>query len=165
MSELAIEILAVDPRSGEAARLIRALSDELARRYDFADDGSGNFKPEDALVAGSAFVIARADGTAVACGAFRPLEGNVAEIKRMFVAPDCRGRDYSKAILNELERLARENGYTAVRLETGDRQPEAIRLYERSGYRRIPNFGIYVENEMSVCFEKQLSTVYEHDAR
>lgn len=165
MSELAIEILAVDPRCGEAARLIRALSDELARRYDFADDGSGNFKPEDALVAGSAFVIVRADGNAVACGAFRPLEDDVAEIKRMFVVPDCRGRDYSKAILNELERLARENGYTAVRLETGDRQPEAIRLYERSGYRRIPNFGIYVENEMSVCFEKQLSTVYEHDAR
>jgi len=165
MSELAIEILTVDSRSGEAAGLIRALSDELARRYDFADDGSGNFKPEGALVAGSAFVIARAAGNAVACGAFRPLEADVAEIKRMFVVPDCRGRGYSKAILNELERLARENGYTTVRLETGDRQPEAIRLYERAGYRRIPNFGIYVENEMSVCFEKQLSTVYEHDAR
>jgi GNAT superfamily N-acetyltransferase len=165
MSEPAIEILAVDPRSQEAAGLIRALSDELARRYDFADDGSGNFKPEDALVARSAFVIARADGNAVACGAFRPLEGNVAEIKRMFVAPDCRGRGYSKAILKELERLARANGYTTVRLETGDRQPEAIRLYERSGYHQIPNFGVYVGSEMSVCFEKQLATVGGNDAR
>jgi GNAT superfamily N-acetyltransferase len=173
MSELPIEILTVDPRTQEAAALIRALSDELARRYDFADDGSGNFKPEDSLVAGSAFVIARAAGNAVACGAFRPLEGHVAEIKRMFVVLEWRGRGYSKAILKELERLARENGYTTVRLETGDRQPEAIGLYERSGYHRIPNFGIYVGDERSVCFEKQLSrpddvcapSVYEHDAR
>src|SRR6185503_16299650 len=112
-------------------------------------------------------------GNPVACGAFRPLEGNVAEIKRMFVVPDHRGRGYSKAILRELERLARENGYTTVRLETGDRQPEAIGLYQRSGYHRIPNFGIYVEDQRSVCFEKQLSSpddvsapsVYEHDAR
>jgi putative acetyltransferase len=156
MSEAAIEIIAVDPRIPEAVELIHALSEELARRYDHSDDGSGNFKPEDALVARGAFLIGRAGGRAVACGAFRPLQGDVAEIKRMFVVPDCRGRGYSKAVLTELERLAQENGYTTVRLETGDRQTEAIRFYERSGYHRIPNFGVYVGSERSVCFEKQL---------
>jgi ribosomal protein S18 acetylase RimI-like enzyme len=74
----------------------------------------------------------------------------------MFVAPDCRGRGYGRAILAELERLAAALGYTAARLETGSRQPEAIGLYERSGYRRIANFGMYVGSERSVCFEKRL---------
>jgi GNAT superfamily N-acetyltransferase len=92
----------------------------------------------------------------VACGAFRPLEGEVCEIKRMFVAPDCRGRGYSRLVLAELERLAVGWGYTTARLETGDRQPEAIGLYEGAGYRRIPPYGIYVGSERSVCFEKQL---------
>jgi len=156
MSEPLIEITPVDPRSPEAVELIRALSEELARRYDYVTDGAGNFKPEDALVARSAFVIGRTGGRAVACGAFRPLEDKVAEIKRMFVVPEHRGCGYSKAILTELERLARENGYTTARLETGNRQPEAIRLYEQSGYSRIPNFGIYVGSEWSVCFEKQI---------
>ena len=156
MSEPAIEIIRVDPRIPEALQLIEALSEELARKYDYAHDGSGDFKPEAALVARRAFVIGRAGRSGVACGAFRPLLGHVAEIKRMFVVPDCRGRGYSKAVLQELERLAREDGYTTVRLETGNRQPEAIRLYERSGYQRIPNFGAYVGSARSVCFEKQL---------
>ena len=151
MNETTFEIAVTDPRSTEAVALIQSLSEELVRRYDH-DDGSGNFKPEDVLVTRSAFVI----GRAVACGAFRPLGDGVAEIKRMFVAPDFRGRGYSRAILSELERLARQYGYSVVRLETGNRQPEAIQLYEGSGYKRIPNFGIYVDNEMSLCFEKRL---------
>jgi putative acetyltransferase len=156
MSEASLEITLVDPRIPEARELIEALSEELAQRYDYMDDGSGNFRPEDVLAARGGFVIGRAEGRAVACGAFRPLQDNVAEIKRMFVVPDCRGRGYAKVVLTELERLARENGYTTVRLETGNRQPEAIRLYERSGYHRIANYSIYVESESSVCFEKQL---------
>jgi SAM-dependent methyltransferase/GNAT superfamily N-acetyltransferase len=156
MSEPVLAITAVDPRSAEAVELVRALSDELAQRYDFTDDGAGNFKPEDVLVPRSAFVLGRAGVRAVACGALRPLEGDVCEIKRMFVVPDCRGRGYSRAILAELERLAASMGYTTARLETANRQPEAIGLYERAGYRRIANFGIYVNSERSVCFEKQL---------
>jgi putative acetyltransferase len=156
MSEARIKVTAVDPRSPEALELIRALSAELERRYDYADDGSGHFSPEDALTPRSVFLIGRVEGRAVACGAFRQLEGDIAEIKRMFVVPDCRGRGYSKAILTELERLARQDGYAAVRLETAERQPEAIHLYQRSGYQRIPNFGIYADSKRSVCFEKRL---------
>ncbi len=152
-----IEITAVDPRIPEALALIRALSEELAQRYDHVDDGSGHFSPEDAALSPrSVFLIGRVGGRAVACGAFRPLEDDVAEIKRMFVDPECRGRGYSKAILTELERLARKDGYIAVRLETAERQPEAIRLYQRSGYQRISNFGIYVSSKRSLCFEKRL---------
>jgi putative acetyltransferase len=164
MSEDALEIKAVDPRIPEAVELIRALSEELSKRYDDEDDGSGNFKPEDALAPRGVFLIGRAGGRAVACGAFRPLDGQVAEIKRMFVVPGCRGRGYSKAILAELERLAKENGYTTARLVTGHKQPEAIRLYERSGYQRIPNFGSYAGSERRVCFEKQLPDAHARTA-
>jgi GNAT superfamily N-acetyltransferase len=150
-------VSAADPCSPEVSGLIRALSDELSRRYGFADDGSGGFLPEDVSVPRSAFVIGSAEGRPVACGAIRPLEPDVAEIKRMFVLPEFRGRGYSKAVLVELERLASGMGYRAVRLETGDRQPEAIALYEGAGYSRIPNFGAYSQSGRSVCFEKRLA--------
>ena len=52
---------------------------------------------------------------------------------------------------------ARERGATRVRLETGDRQPEAVRLYEGAGYRQIPNFGAYVDAQASLCFERVLA--------
>jgi hypothetical protein len=86
-----LELRIVDPYSPEAAALIASLSTELAMRYDFSDDGSGQFKPEDANVPRSGFVVGYIDGKAVACGAFRPLEGSACEIKRMFVRPEYRG--------------------------------------------------------------------------
>ncbi len=160
MSDEALVVTAVDPRLAEVVELVQALSQELAERYDFADDGSGNFKPEDVLGPQSAFLIGRVNGRAVACGALRPLEADACEIKRMFVIPDSRGRGYARVILTELERLATSLGYAVARLETAHRQPEAIALYQRAGYRRIPNFGIYAASERSVCFEKGLVAGY-----
>lgn len=153
----ALEIRSADPRSSEATSLIRDLSNELARRYDFEEDGSGNFRPEDVLGPRAGFLVGWIGRDAVACGAFRVMEADVAEIKRMFVRPEYRGRGFSKAILEDLERRARACGYRKVRLETGNRQPEAIALYQRSGYHRIPNFGIYQKVESSLCFEKDLA--------
>jgi GNAT superfamily N-acetyltransferase len=157
MSKEELELTEADPRSPEAAALIQALSRDLAKRYDFADDGAGHFQPEDVLVPGSAFIIGWLDGRAVACGAFRSLGEGVCEIKRMFVVKECRGCGYSGAVLARLELLASAAGYKVARLETANRQPEAIRLYERAGYRRIPNFGIYTDSPRSICFERRLA--------
>jgi GNAT superfamily N-acetyltransferase len=157
MSEEVFKVGLADPRGPEAGELIGALSAELARRYDYTEDGSGGFKPEDALGPRGAFVIGRAGGRPVACGAIRPLEDKVAEVKRVFVQVGSRGRGYAEAIMNELERLARERGYTVVRLETGVRQPEAISLYEKLGYRRIQNYAEHFDSKMSVCYEKRLN--------
>jgi putative acetyltransferase len=157
MSEEAFKIEAVDPRSQEAAELISALSAELARRYDYMEDGSGGFRPEDALGPRGAFVVGHVGGRAVACGAIRPLEEGVAELKRVFVKVEFRGRGYSKAIVNELERQAQRRAYRVMRLETGVRQPEAVSLYESLGYHRIPNYGEYRDSGLSVCFEKKLA--------
>ncbi len=74
----------------------------------------------------------------------------------MYVEPHLRRRGISRAILTELERLARECGYSVARLETGVRQPNAIRLYETSGYRRIEPFGRHRNDPLSVCFERAL---------
>lgn len=151
------EIVAEDVCSADAIRLISELSAELACRYDFADDGSGHFRPEDVVVARSVFLIGRLNGRAVACGAVRPLEGDVGEVKRMYVEPATRGRGLSKRLLAALEDVARNMGYAALRLETADRQPEAIRLYESAEYHRIEPFGPYVGSERSICFEKRLT--------
>jgi putative acetyltransferase len=156
VSEEPFKLDSIDPRGTEAAELIRTLSAELARRYDYMEDGSGGFKPEDALGPRGAFVVGRIGGNPVACGAIRPLEGDVAELKRVFVKVGFRGRGYSKAIVNELERQARVRGYKVMRLETGVRQPEAISLYRSLGYHRIPNYGEYRDSGLSVCFEKKL---------
>ena len=156
MGEGTLKVDVADPRGPEAAELIGALSAELARRYDYMEDGSGGFKPEDALGPRGAFVIGRVGGDPVACGAIRPLEEDVAELKRVFVKVDFRGRGYSKPIVSELERQALVRGYKVMRLETGVRQPEAISLYESLGYHRIPNYGEYRESSLSVCFEKKL---------
>ncbi len=117
---------------------------------------SGTFPPLDFDRPGAVFLVARLDGKPAGCGAIVPLEGDCGEVKRMFVRSDLRGRGIARAILAELEGRARGFGYGRLRLETGVKQPEAIRLYEKAGYRRIDNFGHYAGDPTSVCFEKTL---------
>jgi putative acetyltransferase len=150
------EIAPEDASSADAARLIDALSAELSGRYEHID-GSEDFRPEDVAVPRSVFLIARLTGRAVGCCALRPLDGDLGEVKRMYVEPAARGRGLSKRLLAALEDAARAMGYVVLRLETGDRQPEAIGLYESAGYQRIAAFGPYVGSQHSVCFEKRLA--------
>lgn len=105
-------------------------------------------------------VVAYLDGEAVGCGAFKEYQpgphGSV-EIKRMFVKPEQRGKRIAVNILSELEKWASELGYGEFVLETGKKQPEAIRLYERNGYQLIPNYGQYAGVENSVCMKKTIA--------
>ncbi len=91
----------------------------------------------------------------VGCGAFKPFNAETAEIKRMFVTPEHRGKGAAGEILKQLEMWAAEAGYTVCVLETGKKQPEAIALYSKSGYAVIPNYGQYAGVENSVCFRKE----------
>lgn len=155
--ELSIAI--VDPQHPDAALLVEQLTAELAAAYAHVGlDGSGGFSPADAAVPRAAFLVARHGGQPVGCGALRPTEdAEIGEIKRMYVAPAARRRGVALAILRRLEELAREYGYRRIVLETGDRQLEAIRLYERAGYRRIPCYGVYAGRPWSVCFGRDLA--------
>lgn len=102
-------------------------------------------------------VVAYQNEEPVGCGAFKEFERSAVEVKRMFVQPTHRQQGVAQAVLAELERWASELGYASCVLETGKRQPEAIALYQRSGYALIPNYGQYVGVENSVCMRKALA--------
>ena len=99
-------------------------------------------------------VVAFVENKAGGCGAFKPYSDDTAEIKRMYVKPEFRGQRIAQHILLELEAWAVESGFMATVLETGLKQPEAIRLYERSSYERIENYGQYAGVENSICMQK-----------
>lgn len=103
--------------------------------------------------------VARVDGRALGIAALvvdpgGPQSG--AELKRMFVHEDARGRGLARALLSAVEAAAADAGVPELRLETGPLQHAAIALYERSGYARIPNFGPYTDDPYSVCYAKPL---------
>ena len=146
-----------NPFSDVSTVLIRELTKELAERYEYMYDGSGAFQPKDVSVEKATFMVVWFDGKPIGCGAVRPLfENEIVEIKRMFVKPEFRKKGIARLLLTKLESVVAELGYKKIWLETGDRQPEAIRLYETAGYSRINNYGNYKENLHSNCFEKIL---------
>jgi putative acetyltransferase len=147
--------------SEERADSIEALNlIEQTRRYMkslYSDGPVHQFDPYVDAAPPGVFVVARVDGKAVGCGALRPLEGHVGEVKRVFVLPECRRMGIAGRIMAVLEDKGLQKGFTTLRLETGTKQPEAIALYDFLGYRRIPPFGEYVSDPYSICFEKDLS--------
>ncbi|WP_342773017.1 GNAT family N-acetyltransferase [Paenibacillus zeisoli] len=102
------------------------------------------------------FVLALWNDEPVGCGATRPLDQQVTELKRFYVKEEYRGCGIASSMLEKLEQSAREDGYRTVRLQTGINQPEAIALYEKYGYERIRTYGEYTQTEVSVCYEKLL---------
>ena len=149
-----VEIRRVAPHGDEGRALIAAAVAELAERYEGAQDPAVDLA--DLVPPRGAFVVARLDGQAVGCGGLRSLGPAVGEIKRMFVAPTVRRQGVGRALLTGLEDAARDLGWTALRLETGLRQPEAIALYQDTGYERIPDYGHWAGEPLTVCFEKPL---------
>lgn len=101
-------------------------------------------------------VVAYEDGIPAGCGAIKEYFGDTMEIKRMFVPKDRRGHGIATEVLKELEKWALELDFKHCVLETGKRQPDAIKLYTKNGYRVIPNYGPYEGIENSICFEKEL---------
>lgn len=102
-------------------------------------------------------VVVAYDGEkAVGCGAFKRYEPGVTEIKRMFVLEAERGKGVAAEILAELEKWAVEEGFATAILETGHKMTAAIRLYEKSGYERMPAYGQYIGVDSSVCMKKDL---------
>ncbi len=89
------------------------------------------------------------------CGAIKEFAPTCMEVKRMYVPVAARGKGIASIVLAALEAWARELGYTKCILETGLKQPEAIRLYQKNNYSIIPNYGQYAGVENSVCFEKK----------
>lgn len=98
------------------------------------------------------------EGKPIACGAIRKYSQGVMEVKRMFVSPNEGGKGIAKMTLKHLERWAIELGCKKCILETGNKLPEAIALYQKSNYRQIPNYGQYELINSSICFKKELTS-------
>ncbi|MFC4782995.1 GNAT family N-acetyltransferase [Nocardioides sp. MAHUQ-72] len=156
-----LEIVRVDYGQPDAMRLIAEVQAEYVARYGGPDDTPlehAMFEPP----AGS-FFVGYTGGEAVATGAWRRSSvaafgtTDTAEVKRMYVVPRLRGAGLARRMLAHLEQDAAAAGARALVLETGLRQPEAIALYESSGYTPVPGFGYYKDAPLSRCFGKLLT--------
>lgn len=147
-----LDVRFVGAESREFVALSAQLDDELEVRYPGLSEDEPS-SSDNLLVA----VIAYRDGEPVGCAALRELDPGTVELKRMFVLPQGRRMGTARRMLEALEGRARDMGFSAVRLGTGVRQPEALSLYESGGYRPIPLFGEYEGATLCVCYEKALA--------
>jgi GNAT superfamily N-acetyltransferase len=153
LTELDLRDEAYDGPSAQL--LIAAVQAEYVERYGGPDEtpvDAGEFAAPD-----GGFVVGYLGNEPVACGGLRRHADGEVEIKRMYVAPQVRRRGLSRLLLGALEERARAMGAGRVVLETGERQPEAIRLYQSSGYEPIEGFGHYKDMALSLSFAKALS--------
>ncbi|MFI5696733.1 GNAT family N-acetyltransferase [Kribbella sp. NPDC051586] len=138
----------------ELAVLLKAAFDELVVR----NGAEGRTQVKD----GARYFVALDDERQpVGCGAVQVFGPDTAhpgdaEIKRVYVTPAARGRGYARRLLAGLEEAARSAGHPVLRLTTAERQPEAIALYESSGYVRTAPWGKYVNEPLTRCYRKAL---------
>lgn len=150
-----IEIIRTDSDNPDFRYLENMLDAEMINRYGEIQKWYGQFNT---INSKKTVVVAYSAVEPVGCGCFRELGESSAEVKRMFVKTGFRGTGVAEKILIELEKWASELGYSATVLETGIKQPEAIRFYTKLGYTRIENYGQYAGNNNSLCFRKYLKT-------
>ncbi len=154
-SPLTLEVC--DPESADARLLLEELSAALARLT--GSSGTASFAPEDTRVERAVFVIARTgDGALSGCGALRPLDADVGELKRMYARPGSAGA--GAVLLAHLEQQARAFGYRELWLETRHVNRRAVDFYLKHGYRQIAKFGKYVGRDEAICLGKTLGLPY-----
>ncbi|MFM9371686.1 GNAT family N-acetyltransferase [Streptomyces sp. Da 82-17] len=148
----------------DAIKLNDEVQQEYVRRYG---EGDGDATPLDAAMfqpPHGLYLLAYDDrDRPLATGGWRSQEAGPegysdgdAELKRMYVTPEARGRGLARRILALLEADARAAGRTRMVLETGTAQPEAIALYTSEGYLPCAKFGYYRAYESSRCMAKPL---------
>lgn len=141
-----------------AQALVEAAMADLGERYGGHGDetpvAATDFEPPH-----GAFLVAYLDRRPVGCGGWRGYgaTGEVAELKRMYTVPSARRSGTARAMLAAVEESARAHGRTRMILECGDRQPEAIKLYESHGYQPIPHFGHYRDHAGVVSLGRNLA--------
>ena len=148
-----ISIIRTDSSNPDFRDLVALLDNDLLIRDGEEHSFYAQFNKLDKI---KEAVVAYIDEEAVGSGALRAYTAEIAEIKRMFVKPQFRGRGIAQNILAALETWAKELNFSACILETGKKQPEAISLYQTAGYTFIPNYGQYENVENSVSMKKNL---------
>ena len=142
------------PDTLDAISLITELEAHLEPLYP--SESRHGFSVDKLIAEDVAFFVLRENGTPAGCGGIQLAGSEYGEIKRMYVRPQFRGSGFGKLMLNHLEDYARSHHITLLRLETGIHQREAIGLYERMGFYRVPPFVPYSDDPLSCCYEKPL---------
>ena len=151
---MTIRIRAASFDDAEVQKLVSDALGDLSQRYG----GSGDDTPvaaEEFVPPRGAFFVALDGHDLIGCAGWRA-HGEDAELERMYTASAARGRGVARRLLAAIEESARANGHKRVILETGDRQPEAIALYESAGYQRIEDFGFYKDHEGVLSYARAL---------
>ena len=147
-------LVRTNSKNSDFKSLVKELDKDLAVRDGEDHSFYDQFNKIDAI---KYAVVIYDNENPVGCGAIKEYENEIMEVKRMFVPLEKRGEGIASYILKELEKWAQELGYKKCILETGIKQPEAIKLYKKNNYAVIKNYGQYTNVENSVCFEKQLN--------
>lgn len=155
MGETRVKIIETEPSVPDALQLLNELSDTLESIT--GDSGKSSFNLDDVALPRSLFVLAYHHDEALGCGALRPIDENIGEVKRIYAKTKSKG--VGSEILRYIETEARKLGYSKLRLETRLVNKQAVAFYENRGYHRIPNYGKYVHNHKAVCFEKDLYAI------
>lgn len=146
-----IKIVRTDSEDPNFIQLVKYLDAELAIRDGDDHAFYDQFNKIDKI---KHVIILYENNIPSACGAIKEFNSNTMEVKRMYTLSESRGKGLATKVLEELENWAFELNYTKCILETGKKQPEAIELYKKNGYKLIPNYGQYTHIENSLCFEK-----------
>ncbi|MGO4709205.1 GNAT family N-acetyltransferase [Chryseobacterium sp. 2TAF14] len=148
-----MQILRTDSSNIDFQNLVKLLDADLAIRNGDKHAFYDQFNKIDMI---KNCIVIYIDKIPAACGAFKKFEENTVEIKRMYTSPKFRKKGLATAIVKELEIWAKESDYKKAVLESSLKQNEALSVYEKSGYHRIPNYGQYIGIDESVCYEKIL---------
>ena len=150
---LSLKVVRTDSSHSDFQKLVEVLNQELLIRDGEEHSFYAQFNQIDSL---KHVVLVYQKDKPVGCGSIKPFSEKAAEVKRMFVLEEYRGQGIAQAVLKELEKWALELGFSECVLETGKKQVEAIRLYQKSGYFQIPNYGQYQGIENSICMKKTI---------
>lgn len=151
-----IRLKRTDSDNPDFIELVKHLDADLAERDGDQHSFYNQFNNVDKI---KYVVIAYENDKPISCGGLKAYSSNTLEIKRMYTIPEWRGKSIATKILAELEIWAAELSFEKCVLETGKRQPEAIGLYKKNGYKLIANYGQYAEIENSLCFEKEIKKI------
>ena len=149
-----VTIKRTDVKDTDFLGLVKLLDADLAIRDGDEHAFYNQFNALDVLLRA---VVAYSEGKPIGCGGIKKYDSNTVEVKRMFTDPNHRGKGVGAQVLEALETLAMDEGYSRSILETGVKQPEAIALHTKMGYHLIPNYDQYKGVVNSRCFQKNLS--------
>ena len=150
---MTLKIIRTTFKNSDFIKLVQALDAYLKKTDGEEHDFYNQFNTIDVL---KGVVVVYLDEKPVGCGAIKKFDEFSVEVKRMFVSLEKRGNGIAQEILLELQKWTKELGYKKCVLETGIRQTEAVKFYQKNGFQRIENYGQYKGKENSICFEKTL---------